>query len=81
MTRELHVEYFAGLREARGCDRETLTTSANSPAELYDELRERYGFRDTKATLLPAVNLDYVAWHHLLHAGDTVVFLQPLAGG
>lgn len=40
----VHVQYFALLREQRGIAREDIATAAETPAELYAELRARHGF-------------------------------------
>lgn len=79
--RTLHVQYFALLREQAGRSTETLQTAARSPAELYGELQQRYGFSLPAEMLKVAVNGDFGDWSQPLQAGDSVVFIPPVAGG
>jgi molybdenum cofactor guanylyltransferase len=79
--REVHVQYYALLREQAGCSRESLETAARSPRELYDELRQRHPFTLAPDVLRVAVNGDFGDWSQPLAAGDTVVFIPPVAGG
>jgi molybdopterin converting factor subunit 1 len=81
MTKTIHVEYFAILREQRGLKQEELTTEAATAAEFYDELRARHGFTLEAGRLRVAVNDEFVPWGSPLDAGDTVVFIPPVAGG
>lgn len=75
------VQYFALLREQRGQTQETLETPAATPAALYDELRGRHGFTLPGDRVRAAVNGEFVAASAPLKAGDTVVFIPPVAGG
>lgn len=77
----LHVQYFAILREQRGLGQETLTTAATTPTALYDELRARHAFTLPADRVRAAVNDEFVAAMHLLHDGDRLVFIPPVAGG
>lgn len=77
----LHLQYFALLREQRGLTAETVETAAATPAELYDELRARHGFTLPGDRVRAAVNGAFVAADAPLKAGDTVVFIPPVAGG
>jgi molybdopterin synthase sulfur carrier subunit len=77
----LQVQYFALLREQRGLVEETLTTSAGTPAALYDELRARHGFTLPGDRVRAAVNDAFVASDVPLRTGDRVVFIPPVAGG
>ncbi len=79
--REVHVQYYALLREQAGCSRESLETTARSPQELYEELRQRHPFTLAPEVLRVAVNGDFGDWAQPLAAGDTVVFIPPVAGG
>ncbi len=78
---KIRIEYFAMLREQRGCSNETLETSAPTPRALYDELRDRHNFSLDPASLQVAVNEDFSEWDHALANGDTVVYIPPVAGG
>ncbi len=77
----VHLEYFAILREQRGLARETLATTAATPAELYAELRARHGFTLPRDRVRAAVNDEFVAATAPLREGDRVVFIPPVAGG
>lgn len=77
----VQVQYFAILREQRGLVEETLTTSAGTPAALYDELRARHGFTLPGDRVRAAVNDAFVASDAPLRTGDRVVFIPPVAGG
>ena len=70
---KLTIEYYAVLRDQRGCSSEFLETSASTPAELYDELKARHGLR--------LVNEEFAEWDQPLKDGDTAVFIPPVAGG
>lgn len=78
---QLRVVYYAALREQRGLSEETLETNAATPAVLYDELRARHHLRLAPELLRAAVNDAFTPWDTPLSAGDTVVFIPPVAGG
>lgn len=77
----IRVEFFAQFREDSGVAFETLSTSSSTPAELFEELDRRHGFRTDRATARVAVNDAMAAWNTRLDEGDTVVFLTPFGGG
>jgi len=77
----VHIQYFAILREQRGCAHATLATPAATPAALYDEVRPRYGFSLPRDRVRAAVDETFVAWDTPLRDGHTVVFIPPVAGG
>ena len=77
----IQVLYFALLRERRGLGAETVETRAATPRELYDELALKHRFGFGHETLKAAINDEFAAWDHPLHAGDQVVFITPVAGG
>jgi len=78
---KISIEYFALLKEQRGCSSETIETVAKSPALLYSELKSRYSFSLNPDSLKVAVNEDFADWDSTLSDGDTVVFIPPVAGG
>jgi molybdopterin-guanine dinucleotide biosynthesis protein A len=80
-ARELRVQYFALLREQAGRREETVSTTAATPRELYAELSARHRFSLGSEHLKVAVNADFCDWSRPLVAGDTVVFIPPVAGG
>jgi molybdopterin converting factor subunit 1 len=76
----IHVEYFAILREHAGRSAEDLETGAQTAAELFSEVRDRYGFPGL-ASIKVAVNDEFRDWDTRLADGDRVVFIPPVAGG
>ena len=81
MTRRVHVQYYAVLRERAGTAAETVETAASDAAALYDELSERHGLAFPRAMLRVAVNDEFAEWNRALADGDRVVFIPPVAGG
>jgi molybdopterin-guanine dinucleotide biosynthesis protein A len=79
--RRIDVQYFALLREQAGIARESVATSARTPAELYAELRSRHGFSLPADMLRVAINDEFGEWSQPLATGDSVVFIPPVAGG
>lgn len=79
--RRIRVQYFALLREQAGRSEETLETTARSPRELYEELCRRHPFTLGAESLRVAVNAEFGDWSQPLSAGDSVVFIPPVAGG
>ena len=79
--KNLHIEYFALLREERGCRRETVRTDAISAADLYRELQTRHAFSAPADRLKVAINNEIRPWTSLLKEGDTVSFIPPVSGG
>lgn len=78
---KISVQYFAILREQRGCSHEELASDATTPAELYDALRSEHGFTLPGDRVRAAVNGVFVEPLHVLKEGDEVVFIPPVAGG
>jgi molybdopterin-guanine dinucleotide biosynthesis protein A len=79
--RHLAVQYFALMREQAGRSHDTVETTAATAADLYAELSARHGFTLAREQLKVAVNSEFAEWSHPLAAGDTVVFIPPVAGG
>ena len=77
----VRIQYYAILREQAGRSDETLDTSADTPAELYAQLRQRHPFQLGPAQLKVALNSEFSDWQTPLKHGDTVVFIPPVAGG
>lgn len=77
----LTVEYFASLREERGCHKEDVATTAATAQEFFDELRQRYDFSLDAERLKVVVNEEFRDWAYVLQDGDSVVFIPPVAGG
>ncbi len=80
--RQLHVRFFAILREQAGCATLALESRADDAAALYAELQARFtGLTFPAALLRVSVNERYAAMTAPLAAGDRVVFIPPVAGG
>jgi len=77
----ISIEYFAILKEQRGCAIETIETNAATPEALYTELKDQHSFSLEKSSLKVAVNEDFSDWGSPLKDNDTVVFIPPVAGG
>ena len=80
-TRQLRVQYFALLRDQAGCAAETVDSTATTASELYGELSARHGFTLDQSALKVAINTEFATWSQPLTAGDSVVFIPPVAGG
>lgn len=79
--KRIKVQYFAILREQAGRSEETLSTRAQTPRDVYEELRLRYPFSLAPEMLRVAVNSEFSDWSRPLAEGDAVVFIPPVAGG
>ncbi len=78
---KINIQYFAKLREERGCTSETIETSSGSLLDLYRELQNRHGFSINYENIKVAINDEFNEWETPLNDNDTVVFIQPVAGG
>ena len=78
---QIHLVYFASLREAAGKETEARDTAASTLRDLYREVRAEYAFSFDEANLRVAVNDEFVSWEQALRSGDRVVFLPPMSGG
>jgi molybdenum cofactor guanylyltransferase len=79
--KRIKVQYYAILREQAGRSDESIVTGANTPHDLYNELRSRYPFSLAPEMLRVAVNNEFGEWSQRLADGDSVVFIPPVAGG
>ncbi len=80
-TRAVKLRYFALLREQRGLESETRQTGAATARALYRELAAAHGFTLAEDRVGVAINDAFASWDRPLAAGDTVVFIPPVAGG
>ena len=78
---KINVRYFAILRAETGLDSEVVETNAETPRELYQELKTRYGLSMPVESLAASVNTKIETLDQHLNDGDEVVFLPPVAGG
>lgn len=81
MTIDVTAHYFAVFRERAGLDREAVSTSSRTVAELYDEIAGRHGFVDGHERCKVAVNGALASWDAVIANGDEVLFFPPVAGG
>jgi molybdopterin-guanine dinucleotide biosynthesis protein A len=79
--KRIKVQYYAILREQAGRSDESLVTAAQTPRDLYNELKSRYPFSLAPEMLRVAVNAEFGEWSQRLADGDSVVFIPPVAGG
>jgi molybdopterin converting factor subunit 1 len=79
--KRIRIQYYAMLREQRGCPGESVETAAVTAEELYRELSSRHGLRLRCDHLRVAVNDEVMPWSARLNAGDRVAFLPPVSGG
>jgi molybdenum cofactor guanylyltransferase len=79
--KRIKVQYYAILREQAGRSDESVVTGANTPRDLYNELKLRYPFSLAPEMLRVAVNAEFGEWSQRLTDGDSVVFIPPVAGG
>ena len=78
---DVHVQYYALLREQAGRSAERVVTAATTPAALYEELRARHGLTLARAQLRVAIDGEFADWQAPLADGTRVVFIPPVAGG
>lgn len=69
------------LRESTGAESETVRTASLTPRDLYEELRERYGWKLPAGVVRAAVNGAYAPMNTPLQEGDELAFIPPVAGG
>lgn len=80
--RQLHVRFFAILREQAGRSAFTLETTAGDAGALYAELQREFPGLTFPAHLLRvSINESYAEMNAPLSNGDRVVFIPPVAGG
>ena len=81
MSKTVHIEYFAQLREQAGMDKESLQVNCENYSELYDLLKDQYQFTLDKESLKLSVNESFESFDREILDGDHVVFIAPVAGG
>jgi sulfur-carrier protein len=78
---QIHLTYYASLREQRGTDRETIEVVSAGLRDLYRALVGSYRFSYAEEQIRPAVNDELSQWDRPLSDGDRVVFVPPVSGG
>lgn len=79
--RPLRVRLYAILREHHGCELLSLSSSATTASDLFDELKQKHRWPWPRHAFRAAVNDTFCAWDQPLQAGDEVAFIPPVAGG
>jgi len=77
----VRVLYFASLRDAAGCDEETLDIATMPLAQLYDDARTRHGFAFPRERLRVAIDGAFSNWDAELRDGAEIAFIPPVSGG
>jgi molybdopterin converting factor small subunit len=83
MTHTIRVLAFAGARDAIGRDAFDLALDAPTSARaLLDRIcKEHDRLAPYASSLRLAINGAYAAWDDLVHDGDEVAIIPPVAGG
>lgn len=79
--KQIQILYFAQLREQAQKESETVSTSAQTVAELYQETQQKYAFTLPESRLRSAINHVFCDWQQALNEGDVVAFIPPVSGG
>ena len=79
----VHTRFFASHRESLGIDRLDIELPDEATvADLVDRIANEFPNADSIARLARyAVNRVYLPATTVLHAGDEVAFIPPVAGG
>jgi len=78
---KIYVEYFAKFKEKSGCNKEIIVTKALTLNDLFKELDKKYNFQMNQDLIKVALNEEFSDWSSTIKDDDTVVFIQPVAGG
>jgi molybdopterin converting factor subunit 1 len=80
---KVRLLYFAVLRDIAGTsEAEVEIPEGTRTADLWDQLRKQHRELDAyQRPPMTAVNESYVEADTLLHDGDEVAFIPPVAGG
>lgn len=79
--KSVNIQYFALLREQAGVETETFKTNGKTYAELYEELKLKYGFSLPLKLVQVAVNDEFSQMNQEIAEGARIVFIPPVAGG
>lgn len=79
--KSVRIRLFAAYREAAGQSIVPMETSADSLADLFRELAERFPELGPEPRAMVAVNDELVAWEEAFSDGDEVLFFPPVSGG
>jgi molybdopterin converting factor subunit 1 len=79
--KNIHLLYFAILRERRGLNKESRETTAATAGDLYEELKKEFKFPLGLDQTRVAINGEFSEMDSLLNNGDEVIYIPPVAGG
>lgn len=79
--KQVSLSYYAVLREKAGRAGEDRQTDASTYRELYDQLREQYGFPLEAASVRVAIGDAYADMNDTVTEGVEITFIPPVAGG
>jgi molybdopterin converting factor small subunit len=79
--KNIHLQYFAILRERRGQNKESRETTADTAGDLYEELKTEFKFPLGREQTRVAINGEFSEMDSLLNNGDEVIYIPPVAGG
>jgi len=80
-NKTVHLAYYALLREERGIDQETISTSVDTVLNLYSDLRTQHNFSLDEKSVKVSVNDTFLPWNTELKDEDRIVFIPPVSGG
>lgn len=75
------VVYYAALRDKAKTQSESVSTSASTLKELYDEVAAQHGFLLPSYAIKAVVGDEFVEMGAMIEDGMQVSFLPPVAGG
>jgi molybdopterin converting factor subunit 1 len=80
---KIRLLFFAVLRDITGKSEDALELPEGTRAgEVWERLRHEYpALRDYVQPPMSAVNESYVSADEVLHDGDELAFIPPVAGG
>ena len=79
--KSITVKYFAMFRESAGIGEETLSTDAQTAAEVFAATKHRHGSDEPLGHCKVAINDVMASWDSPVHDGDVVLLFPPVAGG
>jgi len=80
-NKTIEIKYYAIFREQAGRSNENLQTQARTASELYTEISKTYNFSLSYKNVKVSINEQFQNMETELFAGDSVVFIPPVAGG
>jgi len=81
MEKEINIKYFALFREQAAKSSETISTSAETVDELFQELSQKYKFSLNSDQVRVSINEEFKDMTYTLSSHDCIVFIPPVAGG